>query len=257
MTYISYAELEKAFAVGKDNVHRMLKDAKYLYEQSKYPNSIALSILSYEELAKLYVIIKHQKEKKDITKREWKDIASAGSHETKLTTIYKDAHKQTQTLTKDQYDRIVRDEKKLGSNVRYKPFESVNKMSDIITKRLAKLNLIKQYCWYLEKTNNKFVTISEIYNKDNLKVLAYWLLNLFYLEFLTTLLGKKFPNYWMWTIPQEISILRKDPLYLANQEIIKIVYTKSFDSVTRRASIMLDTFPKRLEDLPESKKITK
>ncbi|MFZ0843767.1 MAG: AbiV family abortive infection protein [Nitrosotalea sp.] len=251
MKYISYTELEKAFDVGKDNVDRLLKDSKHLYEQTKYPNSIALSILSYEEIAKLHFIVQHQIEKKDIMKTEWKNISSAGSHEKKLTAIYIDAHKKTQKMSKEQYESIIKSEKKLGSNIPYRTFEENNKISGMITKRLAKLNLIKQYCWYLEITNKEFVTISEIYNKNNLRVLSYWLLNVAHLEFLTILLGKKFPNYWMWTIPAEVSLLRKDPLYLAIQTITKEIYSKQFTDVSTRVAIMIDTFPKRLEDLPK------
>ncbi|MFZ0185088.1 MAG: hypothetical protein WAL88_09695, partial [Nitrosotalea sp.] len=72
-----------------------------------------------------------------------------------------------------------------------------------------------------------------------------------HLEFLTILLGKKFPNYWMWTIPAEVSLLRKDPLYLAIQTITKEIYSKQFTDVSTRVAIMIDTFPKRLEDLPK------
>jgi len=249
LSYILHSELDKAFDRSKDQVHLLLKDAKYLYEQSKYPNSIALSILSYEELAKLHLIGKHRIAGSDITKSEWKNISTAGTHEKKLTSIYIGAHQELKKMSKDQYDSIVVNERRAGSNIQYKGYERIIKMSSIITKRLAKLNLIKQYCWYLERTNKEFVTISNIYNKNNLKVLAYWLLNVIYLEFLTTLLNNKYPNNWLWTIPAQISQVRHDPYYSTIQKITREIYSQNFEDVSTRVAIMLDTFPKKLEDV--------
>lgn len=71
-SHIPLNKLSEGIQEAIDNATRYLNDALFLHQNERYQSSILLSILSFEEAGKALLLMDYKKEKKEISKTQWR-----------------------------------------------------------------------------------------------------------------------------------------------------------------------------------------
>lgn len=166
-------KLQQAFDESRKQIEILLSSSKLLHGNYKYSTSIALSILALEEIAKLQEIQTHIDQKKGFTKKEWNSLkGGAGVHLRKLQGPLENAKKNIEKLGPHGYEQGKIQLRSLGYNVSDFSYENAIKIADSAMENLAKLNLVKQNCLYLDWKNGDPYIITTKTN-EQLESFAY------------------------------------------------------------------------------------
>jgi len=68
---ITLNEFDEGVEKSVENASRYLNDALFLFQHKRYPSSILLSMLSYEEAGKALLAMNYKMQKREITKTQW------------------------------------------------------------------------------------------------------------------------------------------------------------------------------------------
>jgi len=239
-------QLEMGFKKCQDKILGFAASAKILYDKKQFPESISLSILGYEEIGKLDFIRICIKKNKNITKQEWMGMSRPGSHSYKLLSFYQLALDDVKNLSEAEYNRIVEDEKKKGSPIKFKKFSEIGKNEDLMKKRFSKLNDIKKACFYTDFENGKWISIEDVYSEHELELLANFLLDFTNFGVLTEILNKKYPLNFYHQIPKEVNLMMQDEIWIEREKYVRAIYTEEYQKFLTGIDYLIDRFPKSL-----------
>lgn len=243
MILIPKEKLQEGFEQCYNHVALLLSDSKKLYDERRFVSSISLAILAYEEIGKLELIRIHLYEKSDITEEQWKELSAFGSHFFKLLTFYQRALDAIKRLGKEGYDRIVEDEKKRGSQVKFKTFEEIINNEATFKTSIKKFNSVKKSCFYLDWKNNDWFSITSFYTEHELELLANFLQDFTMFGLLTERLDYKYPSNFFHQIPDEISIMKKDEIWIEREKYASAIYTEEYQKFLAAINYLIDKFP--------------
>ncbi len=211
-------KLQEGFELEKNQIKTLLKSSRILYSKKKYSVALSLSILAYEEIAKLQVLENHIKKHTDgISKKEWNALVRSsknkGVHETKLGKIYRDGVNHIKEIGMDSYyasSRFLANTGALPPNV---PYSQVIQENDSSLDNLEKLNAVKQDCFYLNWKNNDWFIFNQL-NENEQESMCYIVTFISQLMFNTFLTSMKFPA---------VPINPRDPIHqeYVNDPIVK------------------------------------
>lgn len=240
--------LDAGFKKCHNCVTCLLSDSRKLYDEKRFVSSIALSILAYEEVGKMDFIRMKIKNECDILEKEWKEMSSYGSHSYKLISFYQFALEDVQKLSEDEFNRIVEEEKKRGSIVKFKKLSELKEGEEIIKKRFRKFNDIKKACFYEDWKDEKWFDINDVYNEHELELLANFLLDFTEYELYTEILNYRYPFNFFHQVPKEVNIMMKDEIWLERDKYVKTVYTTEYHNFLNVINYLIDRFPKSFRE---------
>ena len=146
-TPISISEINEGIERSVENASRYLEDALFLFQNGKYPSSILLSMLSYEESGKVILLLDYKMRKKEITRTQW--IKKFCSHTTKNITsrraIWQDADFTPRIPNYDKaLARFDQEWKQVFAYVDY-DFRNQKWTTPLVTESFG-LNNVKSFC---------------------------------------------------------------------------------------------------------------
>lgn len=239
-------KLVEGFEKCREQVVRLLYDSKTLYDSNNFISSIVLSILAHEEIGKLNLIRLHINANSDISEEEWKNNTKPGSHTYKGSAFYGIALEGLKKMGETRYNQVVEEERKNGSTQKFLSYRELLKREANIRKHLNTLNEIKKACLYLDWKNSDWFEISEIYSSHELQLLSNHLLDLVGYELYSEILDYKYPSDFFHTVPAEVSIMRRDPIWLQREEYSKRLYgDEQYQDFLDAVNYMIDTFPQK------------
>lgn len=190
-------KLLEGFELEKNQIRTLLKSSRILYAKKKYSVALSLSILAYEEIAKLGVLENHIKKNTDgISKKEWNDLVrgpkNKSVHENKLGKIYRDGVNHIKKIGMDSYYASSQFLVSTGALPPSLPYSQVIQENDASLNRLEKLNAVKQDCFYLNWKNNDWFIFNQL-NENEQESVCYIVTFITQLMFNTFLTSMKFP----------------------------------------------------------------
>ena len=229
-------KLHEGFERGKEQVSLLLQDARHLYDGEKFVSAIALTILANEEVGKLNVIRTHIVEKRDILDSEWEELSKMGSHGNKLLRFYELGYNTLEEIGEEKYNKLIEDEKRKGSNVKFKKYSELISHKSKMHEMLKRLNNIKKGCFYLDWKNNSWVTMLTIYDEHETALLANFLLDFTGYEFFTELLDYKYQN-------GNVEDKKNDSLWEEREKYTQRIYTKEYEGFFSAINYLINKFP--------------
>lgn len=212
MTDIPTKKIKQGRERSSKHIESLLKSSQILYDNKQYEQSLALSILAREELAKLLIIQNHLKNNTVIIYEEWKKLTKgtreSTAHKIRLTLAQKTAREDVQKLTTEQYEAIQTQRERLGVERSTVTYEAAMSLDDGYDKIYEQFDQLKQECFYLGWDGN-FFTLSTRLDPNELQGLAYTHLMIMKQNYYTT-----FSIYIHNVITPEIELaLKTDPYF--------------------------------------------
>jgi AbiV family abortive infection protein len=169
-------KLSDGFEKSKNHVEFLLESSKILYDKKKYSLSIPILVLALEECYKMRFILDHITKDVGITKSEWDDITKGRDvHKSKLKKVYSEPKKEIEEHGEENYKIISSFMAKMGDKTIWKSYPESIEISQYVEERLAKLDVIKQDCFYLGWKKADWYNFIQISLKQR-EALAYHLL---------------------------------------------------------------------------------
>jgi len=130
----------------------LLNASGELFNNKKYPSSIPLAILSYEESAKASWLLKNLKEKRGITKEDWKSLVH---HDFKLIQLEKDNLEMINSMSDAEMKIYLDFQRENVESIAEKSKEdAISKRKDLLD-ILNKFEKIKENCFYSNWDQNE------------------------------------------------------------------------------------------------------
>jgi len=85
--YFPIFDYDKGLTLSEENARRLIDDAKILFEKKRYSSASYLAIQGMEEVGKALLLLRYKREKKEITKSQWKNVFC--QHKLKLDEVQK------------------------------------------------------------------------------------------------------------------------------------------------------------------------
>lgn len=237
-------KLHEGFEKCFEHVANLLSDSRKMHDDKRFVSSIALSILAFEEIGKLDFIRTYINKNTDITKEDWDEFSSYGSHSFKLLSFYQLALDDVKRLGKEGYDKVVEEEKKKGSPIKHKTYAEIINAEATLKTSLKKYNSIKKACFYLDWKEKDWFSITTFYSDHELNLLAVFLLDFVSYGLLTERLDYRYPLNLFHQVPDEISTMKKDTIWLEREEYVKKAYTEKYREFFATVNYLIDRFPK-------------
>ena len=169
-------DLSRAIPDCLDHVADLLKTAKHLHDNNKFDHAIMCTVLGYEELNKLAVLLDRQRRFEDITKKTMHDLSN---HRYKL----------TQILT-FELKREANWENFFNITSQNTVLHELNHLRDYF----QTLNFVKQMAMYYDYRGNRSITLKHQIQGDNLGHFSFILQSFVYLHFNREMLFHRFGN---------------------------------------------------------------
>lgn len=152
----------------------LVNSAKGLYDAKHYATSVALSILATEELAKVRLLLERRDKKKDITRREWRDITfGRKSHKLKLTYEYVNAREfLLREVPEDKYRAMMPVFGIVGGQRQMPYYEELVKSHPEDIRRLEALDVLKQDALYVDWNGSEWNHFLKRMSKHRQKAIA-------------------------------------------------------------------------------------
>lgn len=171
-------KVSEGYKISSEIIDRLLQDSEILIKNKRYSSSIPLSILAFEEFAKMLIFDAKLKHKEGLPISIWDKLSKGGTHDTKLT-LYIEARKKILEIdapksideTYSKFSKQIGLSGKVGG-------KDVDRETKLFQKLLPKLNSIKKKCFYLDynKTDNDWEYFDGIYKTEFKEALAKFLL---------------------------------------------------------------------------------
>jgi AbiV family abortive infection protein len=147
---IPVEKLQQGFDLCRKQMEMLIESSQILYDSKKYPLSIALSILSREESAKLQLIDMHVSARHGISKKQWDHLTRGYVHERKLKGPVKFSVDFTKWQGKKLYTQVQKWGKNHGLGELPVNYDDIMKIGEKDYARLLSLNEIKKDCFYFD-----------------------------------------------------------------------------------------------------------
>mgnify|MGYP000040500184 CR=1 FL=1 len=175
-SHIPEKYLKEGFKKQIHHIENLLESSQLLYDSKKYPSSLSLSILALEEITKLRLIREHLRKKEGISEKDWKNMKKGGSHKMKLVQPSMQRKKRLEDMDEQKYDAIEEFKKSTGSPFDRMTFSEMKKATEKYS-MMAKLDKIKQACFYLDWDGKNWVSAKLNLTKRELESLTFYSLN--------------------------------------------------------------------------------
>ena len=70
--HLPLRDYEKGMTLSEENAKRLIDDAKILFREKRYPSALYLAVQGIEEIGKALLFLRSRRQKKGITKCQWK-----------------------------------------------------------------------------------------------------------------------------------------------------------------------------------------
>jgi len=170
-------DLKQGFEFQKVHIEELIRKAEENYMSSDYVHSIPDSIIALEEITKLRSLRDAYHGVRKLSLDDWKKLTQyRGAHNRKLTLPYEQVNERLKAMDKDRKEAldefVERSTVDAGGNKSEK-IEDVEYDIDSI----KALNDLKQACMYIDYKDGKWYSAKLILSKNELKSLAYVILN--------------------------------------------------------------------------------
>lgn len=208
------------------HIENLIDSSELLHK--RYIASIPLSILAFEETAKLQFIQEHLKSGKDIEIDEWKNLTHSNkTHNLKSTRIYDKSIQSMNEIPEEEYLIHAYINKNLGLVSDPLTHEEAKKPKENVLRVLRSYNKIKQDCLYLDWRHSQRFSIYTSVNKVQKKALSTVFLTMTKLS-LSAIIRE---NKWIEIPPvgtKEFEEYMKDPIVCRERELVKSTKEPSF-----------------------------
>ena len=242
---IPLSKLENGFKKGIVHIQRMIDSSIILHKSEHYSMSIAISILTYEELAKLRDMVVHIRDQKPIIWKEWKEISRGGSHKTKLEKLYDDVLNDVLQSGPAHHEKVQELNQKIGGND-ITDFPIQADMERRIS-LLKNLNDIKKECIYLDWKDGDWITFDINTTTHEQAALAEVLYVQNLLTFLTVQLEYKYPTVSLDERSFKFKAYKNEPIRKQLGDIENYTKTKTFAEKNQTATSVIKKYSKQAE----------
>lgn len=248
MSFIQKEKLPELYKECKNKILDLLKTSSTLHNTESYQYAILFSIISIEEIYKLDQISKHIQSGNGFSKEEWGLLVDGKSHKKKLTGFYVDSINAAKNMGKEKYESTIDEHNNFSDNKMDGKFESAMNNVDYISKRLEKLNKIKQSILYLgwNKEKSESFVFTSLYDKNTTGLFSVYLYDLVNFQLREIMLNHKYNVNWYLKIPKEINLMVQDELSIQQEEYHKKIETDNYKQTLMIGNSILEFFPKPL-----------
>ena len=242
---IPLPKLENGFRKGIVHIQRMMDSSIILHKSEHHSMSIAISILTHEELTKLRDMVVHIRDQKPIIWKEWKEISRGGSHEAKLEKLYNDALNDVLQMGPAHHEKVQELNRKIGRNdITDFPIRADMERQISLFKNL---NDIKKECIYLDWKDGDWITF-EINNTTREQAALAEVLHVQnLLTFLTVQLEYKYPTVSLDERSFKFKAYKNEPIRKQLYDIEKYTKTKTFAEKNQTATSVIKKYSKQAE----------
>ena len=156
LDYISFSDVKEGFKKNMKVIKRLLRDAKLCYDKNFYSATVALSILTLEEIAKADFMRRKIKAEKGILRKEWKELTSGrGSHLVKLSLALQFKEKHSERWSEEGVQYLNEMSQKAELPIYYRNKNEIKKEIALFKSIVPKFNILKQLCFYTSWNEKK------------------------------------------------------------------------------------------------------
>ena len=242
---IPLSKLEDGFRKGIVHIQKMIDSSIILHKSEHHSMSIAISILTHEELAKLRDMVVHISDHKPIIWKEWKEISGGGSHKTKLKKLYDDVLNDVLQMGPTHHEKVQELNQKIGGNdVTDFPIRADMERQISL---LENLNDIKKECIYLDWKDGDWITFEINTTTHERAALAEVLYVQNLLTFLTVQLEYKYPTVFLDERSFKFKAYKNEPIRKQLDGIENYTKTKTFAEKNQTATSVIKKYSKQTE----------
>ena len=242
---IPLSKLEDGFRKGVVHIQKMIDSSTILHKSEHHSMSIAISILTHEELAKLRDMVVHIRDQKPIIWKEWKEISGGGSHKTKLEKLYDDALNDVLQMGPTHHEKVQELNQKIGGNdITGFPIRADMERQISLLKNL---NDIKKECIYIDWKDGDWITFEINTTTHERAALAEVLYVQNLLTFLTVQLEYKYPTVSLDERSFKFKAYKNEPIGKQLVGIENYTKTKTFAEKNQTATSVIKKYSKQTE----------
>lgn len=247
MSKITKKKLEEGFKKEKEQISLLIDASNLLYSQGQYTICVSLMILAKEELAKLKKIGESIRNNQSLDKKTWEKFSKPGSHGLKISEFYKESIEHLKKMGKEEFEKKEKEFSKSIGGKKLTKYDTLIKNQHMGFELYKKLNDVKKSCFYLDYIDGDWMTFDNTYTEDQKRTLAYFLIEIAQYELTDQLLTNKYLPFH-YTLPPEINLMFRDPLFKTRQEYFTLFYSEYFSNIGNNIGILLRQFPKKIKE---------
>ena len=181
---IPLSKVHEGYHLHENLIESFLKTSEKFFENEEYTNSILFSILAWEEMSKLLLLIEYMKNKwEDIPFNEWKKRTSDKKvHSFKLTDRTLTSKRNLQSKPKEELEKMKKVFAEHGLYIDLDDIK-VKDEDDEGIQTFKKLNEVKKLIMYNHWNGKNWVTFNKITKNHERKITANILLELTKVDF--------------------------------------------------------------------------
>ena len=178
--------------------NRLLNSSQKFLKEGQFSISIPLTILAFEELAKVDFLRIRIRDNQEISFKDWNNLTfGKGAHFLKLKWTLKKKSKKLEKWTEEDIQSLNFVNQKLGLNVQYKNKNAIQKDVDLFLPLIPKFKVLKEDCLYVnwDKSIRKWTYFDRRFTENVKQLIANYLYLEARREFFIQKLAEDMPNY--------------------------------------------------------------
>lgn len=175
MEQINQKKVQVGYELCKSHILSLLESSEILYKSKKFTESLSLSILAREEVAKLIALQDHLKNNTSMPYDEWlkltKNTKESTAHKQRLVEPMRQSREYVQSMPPSFFETMKDERKKMGLSEGFQ-YAAAMSLTPEFEKSFEKLDKVKQACFYFG-LNKNWYNLSILLEKNEKDALAY------------------------------------------------------------------------------------